>query len=55
MQYMIIEKSSKYDLQDEVQLYIKHGWVPQGGVTVSIGGVTSFHEAWAQAMVKNNA
>jgi len=52
MQYMIIEKSSSYKLLVEVRDYIEQGWVPQGGVTVSI---TSFHEAWAQAMVKNNA
>ena len=51
MEYYILSCRSKYDLTDAVKRYMSRGWKPLGGVSVSI---TSFHEVWAQTMIKES-
>jgi hypothetical protein len=47
--YTILEFTSPHRLADSVQVYIKDGWVPFGGVAVrQEGHLTEFY----QAMVK---
>jgi hypothetical protein len=49
MKYRILEKSSAYKLQIEVNELIAQGWRPQGGVAVDSMGMC---ESFLQAMVK---
>jgi hypothetical protein len=49
MKYRILEKSSAYKLQIEVNELIAQGWRPQGGVTIDSQGMS---ESFLQAMVK---
>jgi len=50
MKYSILATSSKSDLETLVELHIKSGWVPQGGVSVHSEGYA--YSRYQQAMVK---
>jgi len=50
MEYSIVEKSDRYDLQKRVRDLIEQGWRPQGGVFFVYH--SAYKETWAQAMVK---
>jgi hypothetical protein len=55
MEYIIISRHNAQALVKEVNLKIKDGWIPQGGVSTLhvIGGISSLNE-YSQAMVKND-
>lgn len=51
LQYHIFQSPTAFDLVDKVNKHIQEGWVPIGGVSVTIGGNAN-RNLWAQAMVR---
>lgn len=49
MKYRIIKEGSLTKLESEVQLLLKDGWVPQGGICVDATGTGS--GIYAQALI----
>lgn len=49
MKYKVVEKSSKHDLEIEVNNLIKAGWNPLGGMSYSAG--YGYGETYTQAMI----
>ncbi len=50
MEYRIVDGSSRYDLQDNVNRLIKSGWKLQGGISFLYH--SGYRQTWVQAMVK---
>lgn len=50
MEYRILEGSWSNDLETKVHRLIKEGWIPQGGVAVTVDEYDS--ETFYQAMIK---
>ena len=54
MHYVILEEETPADLQREVNRAIKHGYTPQGGVSVGPSDLFSGGVSYAQAMVRQD-
>lgn len=53
--YTILVANDASSLSSQVNNLLRHGWEPQGGVTVTTGRETpdgEAYELWAQAMIK---
>jgi len=50
MKYHLLTDASLLDLQNKVNAFIRDGWTPQGGVSVT-GRADPYK--WSQAMVKH--
>ena len=50
--YKVVCKSCLFDLQDEVNEWIKSGWVVSGGISVSTSGTSLGGTEFYQAIVK---
>lgn len=52
-EYKVILEDSTSDLADRVEYYMRNGWEPLGGVSLSIFRETNVTETWvAQAMIR---
>ena len=49
MQYIVLKSRSEFDLEKVVNLHIKSGWIPTGGIAIQ--GEYSF--PYHQAMIKH--
>lgn len=49
MKYIILQSEGMAYLQDKVNLHIKHGYKPQGGIFVRDIGMSAYY---VQAMIK---
>jgi hypothetical protein len=47
-EYLVVSVSSVKELQQAIEVHMKEGWQPLGGVSISTGG-------YAQALVKYEA
>lgn len=54
MEYTILEERHLADLATQVRLHVKTGWIPQGGVSVSITDNRTYGTAYCQAMVRTH-
>lgn len=50
MKYRVVETNSRFELESAVELKIKEGWTPQGGVSAFKDGWSTYYQ---QAMVKS--
>lgn len=54
MEYKVIYNNDLYKLMEEVQIEIKKGWIPQGGVSaVPVSMIRNNEVKYLQAMVKH--
>ena len=54
LDYVILEEETPADLQREVNRAIKHGYAPQGGVSVGPSDLFKGGVSYAQAMVRQD-
>lgn len=50
MQYIVLKAKSTFDLEKVVNLHIKEGWTPTGGIAVQ---GWQYHYLYYQAMIKH--
>jgi hypothetical protein len=54
MEYIVLRDAEIEGLESDVNRYIKEGWLPQGGVSVSMAACDDdIYYVAVQAMVKN--
>ncbi|MCT3048513.1 MULTISPECIES: DUF1737 domain-containing protein [Leuconostoc] len=49
MKYIVLTANSPFSLEKVVNLHIKEGWIPTGGVAVQ----EKYHYLYYQAMIKH--
>ena len=60
MKYHILTSNSLHDIQNQVNQYIAEGWIPQGGIQITVtktyansdDGTNSSQWLYAQAMTR---